>query len=169
MINNNNNNLSNNDNDTPMILPQQDVTSSPAPTITFATHNINSLQCSIKNQFINDSFANFNTDFISLTETRHKADQSFRNLSDPNYSSYWSNNINPYAGVGLLIKKPWAIYVQKAFLNHHRFIYIDLYLAGNVKLRIFCIYLHASTEMRIKKERLKLHKDIITTLKKDLS
>ena len=130
-----------------MIIPQQNDTLSPAPTITFATHNVNSLQCSIKNQFINDSFSDFNTDFVGLTETRHKADQTFRNLSDPTYTSYWSNNINPYAGVGILIKKSWVIYVQKAFLTHDRFIYVDLYLAGNVKLRIFCIYLYASTKM----------------------
>src|SRR5687767_12481501 len=104
MINNNNNNLFNNDNDIPITLSQQTVISSPAPTITFAIHNVSSLQYSIKNQFINDFFADFNTDFVDLTETRHKTDQTFCNLFDPTYTSYWSNNINPHASVSILIK-----------------------------------------------------------------
>src|SRR3954447_5412322 len=67
------------------------------PTISFATHNVNSLQCTVKNQFINDSFIDFNTDFVGLTETRHKSDQTFRYAHDPDYTSFWSTCLNPYA------------------------------------------------------------------------
>jgi len=45
------------------------INSKGTPTISFATHNVNSLQCSIKNQFINDTFTDLNTDFVGLTET----------------------------------------------------------------------------------------------------
>ena len=136
--------------------------------LSFTTHNVNSLQCAIKNSSINDTFIDFNTDFIGLTETRHKSDQFYRYSHDPNFCAYWSSRINIHAGVGILVKRNWAIYIQRTFLDDDRYIYIDLFLAGHVKLRIFCIYLHASLTSETKKERLKLHKTIINHIKDGL-
>jgi exonuclease III len=138
------------------------------PNLSFATHNVKSLQCIIKNTSINDTFIDFNTDFVGLTETRHKSNQFYRYSHDPNFCAFWSSRINTYAGVGILVKRSWAVYIQRTFLDDDRFIYIDLYLAGHIKLRIFCIYLHASLTSETKKERLKLHKTIIKHIKDGL-
>src|SRR5688572_20411680 len=93
--------------------------------LSFATHNVNSLQCVVKNSAINDTFIDFNTDFIGLTETRHKSEQFYRYSHDPNFCAYWSSRINIHAGVGILVKRNWAIYIQRTFLDNDRFIYID--------------------------------------------
>src|SRR5215216_6331644 len=125
------------------------------PTISFATHNVHSLQCDLKNELIKDTFLDFDTDFVSLTETCHRSNQTYKNKHDPNFSSFWSSNINTHAVVGLLIKRTWSNYVQKSFLNSDRFIYVDLFLPGHIKLRIFSIYLHAKRNASVKIERLK--------------
>src|SRR5215216_1113456 len=132
-----------------------------SPTISFATHNVRSLQCDLKNEIIKDTFLDFETDFVSLTETCHKSDQNYKNKFDPNFSSYWSTPINTHAGVGLLIKRTWSNYVQRTFLENDRLIYVDLFLAGHIKLRVFSIYLHASRSTSTKNDRLKLHKIIL--------
>jgi exonuclease III len=171
MINTNVTEFNNNNNDTPLQFNQfNDTTfnSKSTPTLSFATNNVNSLQCELKNQLINDTFLDLNVDFIGLTETRHKNDQSYRNKCDKNFLSFWSSRINETAGVGILIKRSWAIYVQKTFLDSDRFIYIDLYLPGDLKLRVFSIYLHASQDATSKTNRLKLHKVIINHIKDGL-
>jgi len=139
-----------------------------SPTISFATHNVHSLQCDLKNELIKDTFLDFNTDFVSLTETCHKSDQFYKNKHDPNFSSYWSTTINTHAGVGLLIKRSWSNYVQKTFLENDRFIYVDLYLCGHIKLRIFSIYLHANRSAATKTACLKLHNLILEHIKDGL-
>ena len=101
MINNNdNNNFSNNLDNTPDNTTNSNRTS----TISFATHNVNSLQCDLKNEIIKNTFLDFNTDFVGLTETHHKSDQFFKNKHDPNFSSFWSTRINVHASVEILIK-----------------------------------------------------------------
>ena len=74
-------------------------------TFSFATHNVNSLQCELKNHLINDTFIDFNTDFVGLTETRHKIDQFYQYTRDPNFCAFWSTRINTYAGVSILVKR----------------------------------------------------------------
>ena len=165
MINNNdNNNFSNNLDNTPV----NTTNSIRPPTISFTTHNFNSLQCDLKNEIIKDTFLDFDTDFVGLTETRHKSDQLFKNKFDPNFSSFWSTTINVHTGVGILIKRSWSIYVQKTFLDNDRFIYVDLFLAGHIKLRVFSIYLHAKRTSATKKEHLNLHKIILEHIKDGL-
>ena len=110
----------------------------------------------------------FNTDFIGLTETRQKSDQFYRYLYDPNFCAFWSSHINIHAGVGILVKCFWAIIIQWTFLNDELFIYIDLYLTDHIKLRVFCIYLHASLTARTKKDRLNLYKTIVKHIKDGL-
>ena len=58
------------------------------PTISFATHNVQSLHCDIKNELIHDTFFDFDTDFVGLTETRHKSDQFYKNRNNPNFISF---------------------------------------------------------------------------------
>ena len=93
----------NNNNNMPSPTHVNDPNNSTGNTnLSFAIHNVNSLQCEIKNESINDTFINFNTDFIGLTETHHKSDQFYRYSRDPNFCAFWSSRINVHAGVGFL-------------------------------------------------------------------
>jgi hypothetical protein len=105
MIYNNDFNNNNNDTPTPVTKQIEQTNSKDTPTISFATNNVNSLQCELKNQFVNDTFLDLNIDFVGLTETRHKHNQSFRNKNDLNFLSFWSSKINIHAGVGILVKR----------------------------------------------------------------
>ena len=107
-----NNQYINNNNMPPRIQRYNNMHSIDTPTFSFATHNVNSLHCEIKNTAIDDTFIDFNTDFIGLTETRHKSDQFYRYTHDPNFCAFWSFQINTHAGVGILIKRSWAVYIQ---------------------------------------------------------
>src|SRR3954447_25554977 len=160
-----------NNNDTYTSVSEQNENSNNSkgtPTILFATNNVNSIQCELKHQFVNDTFLDLNIDFVGLSETRHKHNQSFRNKNDPNFLSFWSLKINIHAGVGILVKRSWAIYIQRAFLDSDRFIYLDLFLSGNIKLRIFSIYLHAAKDSTSKKNRIALQKEIIVHINSGL-
>ena len=75
------------------------------PNLSFATHNVNFLQCEIKNNSINNTFLDFNIDFIGLTKTRHKSNQFYHYTHDPNFCAFWSSYINVHAGVGILVKR----------------------------------------------------------------
>ena len=100
-----NNSQYNNNNNMPPHTPLNYINNSDeTPTLSFATHNVHSLQCEIKNTSINDTFIDFNTDFIGLTETCHKSDQFYRYSHDPNFCAFWSSSINTHAGVGILVK-----------------------------------------------------------------
>ena len=72
IIKNNNSNLPSNNNNNNYID-----NSKGTPNLSFATYNVNSLQCKFKNNSINDTFINFNTDFVGLKKTRYKSDQFY--------------------------------------------------------------------------------------------
>ena len=113
----------------------------------FATHNVRGMNDDIKCKQIIDTFRIKKTDFISLTETHHKSSMFFKYKKDPDFVSFWSKpdpNDSPAAGVGLLINKKWSRFITKSFLDNNRFIYIDLFLNGHVKLRVFSLYIHTS-------------------------
>src|SRR5215216_1917991 len=107
MIVNPYNNSNNSHINSPSIIPTYNSHDSQTntPNLSFATHNVNSLQCIIKNTSINDTFIDFNTDFIGLTETCHKSDQFYRYSHDPNFCAFWSSRINIHAGVRILVKR----------------------------------------------------------------
>src|SRR5215216_3996983 len=113
-------------------------------TLTFATHNVHSLRDDVKNNKILDTFHQKNVNFVALSETWHQSSQSYRCSSDPNFDTLWSSVSNKFTGVGLLISKSWSKHIAKKFLDNDRYIYVDLYLKGNVKLRVFSIYIHAT-------------------------
>src|SRR5215216_7160203 len=76
-----------------------------SPTISFATHNVHSLQCDLKNELIKDTFLDFNTDFVSLTETCHRSNQTYKNKHDPNFLPF---------GVLLLIPMLASVFLLNA-------------------------------------------------------
>ena len=101
----NNNQYINTNNLPPHTQPKNINNSTKTPTLSFATHNVNSLHCAIKNTAIDDTFLDYNTDFIGLTETCHRSDQFYRYTHDPNFCAFWSSRINTYASVGILMKR----------------------------------------------------------------
>ena len=101
-------------------------------------------------------------DFIGLTETHHKQHHQLQCKYQEDYMTFWSNNFNKFTGVGLLIKKQWSIYIHKTFLSNERYIYIDLYLHGHVKVRVIVVYLHAN--MSEQNQRISLQQEIINLI-----
>ena len=88
-------------------------------------------------------------DISGVTETGHLKGQHYKFNHHPNYMSFWSNVINRHAGVGLILHRKWCPYVQNTFLHSDRFIYVDLFFKGSIKVRIIVVYLHADPNARI--------------------
>ena len=111
--------------------------------LTFATHNVKGLRTDIKSKQIIDHFTDKNIDFIGLTETCHNRSLYFKHKNDPAFQIYWGKS-SDHAGVAMLISKKWAKYIQKAYLESERFIYVDIFLKEHIKIRIITTYMHAS-------------------------
>src|SRR3989337_4157764 len=82
-------------------------------TFTIATHNVQSLKDPTKSKQILDDFKDKNIDIIGLTETRHNLSTYFTLKDDSTYQSFWSMLYIRNSGMGILIKKCWAKYIQK--------------------------------------------------------
>jgi endonuclease/exonuclease/phosphatase family metal-dependent hydrolase len=83
---------------------------------------------------------------ISETKTTNKNSKHiYKQHQD--FVAYFNNDNNTTmgTGVGILLSKQLAKYVQKVTKHKGRVIYIDLFLKGKIKLRIIQIYLHANT------------------------
>ena len=87
-------------------------------------------------------------DFCEVTETDHMKAQPYKAKQYPNHISFWSSIINRYAGVGLILHRKWSTYVQHTYLESDRFIYVDLFFKGNIKVRIIVVYLHTDPTAR---------------------
>ena len=130
--------------------------------ISFATHNVHGLNHVVKNKQIIENFNLINTDFIGFTETHHKQHQQLQCKYQEDYMTIWSNNFNKFTGVGILIKKKWSNYIHKTYLSNERYLYVDLYLKGHVKMRVIVVYLHAN--MSEQKQRILLQQELINLI-----
>ena len=74
----------------------------------------------------------------------------------------WSNNFNKFTGVSILIKKKWSNYIHKTYLLNKRYLYVDLYLKGHVKMRVIVVYLYAN--MSEQKQRILLQQELINLI-----
>ncbi len=109
----------------------------------FATHNIRFISNTLKyNQFLN-TMTSFNIDFCELTKTYHNTGHKYKTAHYSLYTAFWSVHPNCHAGVGLVLHRKWYIFVQYVFLQHDHFLYVNLFLKGDIKLRIIITYLHA--------------------------
>ncbi len=106
---------------------------------------------------------NHNIDFFELTKTCHPKGMKFKTPYHPDFTSFWSLYINRHAGVGIVLKRKWCTYIQNTYLQNDRFIYINLYFKGHIKVRIITIYIHANPQD--KPQRIKLHDILIRLLK----
>ena len=111
-------------------------------TISFATTNIRGIgfKDNIKSKQIYDTFKYYKIDFVGLTETLHNNKVSFRHKNDDFYESFWTNATDKCIGVGLLVNKYWAKYIQRINNKEDRYITVDLFLSGKVKFRVIVVY-----------------------------
>ena len=84
-----------------------------------------------------------------MTETCHPKGQKYKVPHHPKYTAFWSSTINRHAGVGLVLHRKWCPFIQNVFIQHDRFIYIDLFFKGKIKVRIIIIYIHANPNDRL--------------------
>ena len=89
-----------------------------------------------------------NYDIFGLSETKLKSAVSKHLYKHQDcYKSWWNCNDDSPAssGVGLIIKKDIATFVQSVHGYKGRVIYANLYLKGRYKLRIMQVYIQAHT------------------------
>ena len=84
---------------------------------------------------------------ISLSETKLRPNQShfiYKHIDD--FSFYFNNDSDSVhgSGVGLIVSNSYSKYIQKSNGYKGHVIYIDLFIKGNVKLRIIQTYFHAN-------------------------
>ncbi len=101
-------------------------------------------------------------DICGVTETGHIKEQKYKTKHHPDYAAFWSSVINRHTGVGLIIHRRWCPYIQSTYLQNDRFIYVDLYFKGHIKVRVIVIYLHADPTAR--HQRQILQSQLITLL-----
>ena len=83
------------------------------------------------------------------------------------YLTFWSNNNNTFSGIGLLVRNQWAQYIHRVEDLNERFLYIDLYIKGNIKLRVYNVYLHANLTQ--KTDRISLQNQILFSINQELA
>ncbi len=130
---------------------------------TVATHNTRNISATTKYLQLIETLKSNNIDFYGMTETCHQKGMKYKDSYHPEYTAIWSSLINRHAGVGLLIHRKWCTHIQNTFTQHDRFLYVDLYFKGHIKVRIITVYIQA--DPRDKQQRLELQQQLIDLLK----
>ena len=128
------------------------------------THNTHKISDTTKYAQLLETLSLHKIDFCEITETGHMKGQPYKLNYHPDYLSFWSNVINRHAGVGLVLHRKWCSYVQHTYLHSDRFIYVDLFFKGNIKVRIIVVYLHVDPTAR--QQRQVLQSQLIDLLNK---
>jgi exonuclease III/ribonuclease HI len=142
-------------------------------TFSVAMNNVSGLNDTVKQSQVMTLLETYNIDIMGVAETKLKtrtAEFIFKN--HPNYLSWFEcDDIHPDgSGIGLIIKKDIAQYVQVVKGHKGRVIYADLFMRGKYKLRIIMTYVYANEGQ--KKETLALYDylyDIIRQAKRSSS
>ncbi len=116
--------------------------------MTISTHNTRSIADTTKYNQLLETLTLHNVDICGITETRHTKGQKYQTKQHPDFTAFWSSSINRHAGVGLIVHKKWCPYIQSIYLQSDRFIYVDLFFRGHIKVRVIIIYLHADPTAR---------------------
>ena len=132
-------------------LIQQLITANP---FTVFTHNTRKISDTTKYVQLLETLSLHKVDFCGLTETSHVKGQSYKLNQHPSYTAFWSTVINRHVGVGLALHRKWCPFVQHTFLHSDRFIYVDLFFKGNIKVRIIVVYLHTDPIARLQRQTL---------------
>jgi len=128
--------------------------------LNIATHNVQGLSSTIKQQQFNAFISNSNYDIIGVSETKlsqKNAQYLLKNVNNTEYTSWWdSSGKQQGSGVGLLISKSLATHVRKCKSYKGRIIYVDLFFKGKSRLRIIQFYNHADANH--KEDNIELYK-----------
>ncbi len=122
--------------------------------LSIATHNTRKLSDTTKYAQLLETLSLHKVDFCGITETGHAKGQSYKLAQHEAYTAFWSTTINRHAGVGLVLHRKWCPYIQYTYLNNNRFMYIDLYFKGHIKVRIIVVYLQADITARQQRQAL---------------
>ena len=132
--------------------------------ITFATHNVNGLNSTVKQQMLIEALYDRDLSFCGITDTRLSSSPSKHFYKyDTIYQPYW----NPMAagaftgGVGLFIKKDFVTYIQAVKSWKDTILCVDLYLEGRIKIRVMVVYVPP-----VSSQNRSLRKDTINEIKK---
>src|SRR5688572_4973478 len=152
MINTNNNNTNTNIHIRSNNVPTYNHNNNNRP-LRILTQNVRGLNDPTKQQQIIDFIELNNIDFFGLSETKISntaAKFAFKKYNN-NFTSFFNNDTSSTSGsgVGIIVSNEYAKYIHKVHAYKGRIIYIDLFMKGRIKIRIFQIYLPAtSTGMR---------------------
>ena len=137
----------------PPIMPESDPDSQTAYGDTFidnsfsiATNNVCGLCETVKQNLLMNFILEHKFDIVGLCETKLKkrtAELLYKN--DTNFMFWWScDDANQAStGVGLLVKKQYAQYIQQVDGYKGRVIYAKFYMKGRFKLMIINVYIQA--------------------------
>ena len=134
-----------------------------ADILSISTHNTRIIYDTTKYAQLIETLTLHKIDICGVTETGHDKGQKYKFQHHPTYSAFWSSSINRHAGVGLILHRKWCTYIQNTFLQHDRFIYVDLFFKGCIKVRIIVVYIHA--DPTAKQQRLVLQAQLIDLLR----
>src|SRR6185437_8076271 len=123
----------------------------PPPVTTYPFHiltlNVQGLNSKFKQEQLISMIKSDHISIMGLSETKLRPNQSrfiYKHIDA--YSFYFNNDSDSVhgSGVGLIVSNSYSKYIQKSNGYKGRVIYIDLFMKGNVKLRIIQTYLHAN-------------------------
>src|SRR6266498_1931297 len=128
----------------------------------FATFNVNGLNSSdsIKQQLLLDTMELQNIQICGISETNLN-DRSSKLIykNDSKYQAFFTGNQknNHGSGTGIIMTKDLAKYVQRYQGFEGRVMHVDMYMRGNVKLRVIQIYSYAKHTSATKQNAIRLN------------
>ncbi len=128
----------------------------------FATFNVNGLNSSdsIKQQLLLDTMELQNIQICGVSETNLN-EQSSKLIykKDPKYQAFFTGNQkkNHGSGTGIIMTKDLAKYVQRYQGFEGRVMHVDMYMRGNVKLRVIQVYSYAQHTSATKQNAIRLN------------
>ncbi|GBC47762.2 RNA-directed DNA polymerase from mobile element jockey-like isoform X1 [Rhizophagus irregularis DAOM 181602=DAOM 197198] len=139
--------------------------SSPIPnSFNISSFNVNGLRhnSQVKIEQISNFFNLKHISFGGIVDT-HLSPKQIHYLSKrlPNYTVFSSDidktkQVKSTGGVSLFIEKSLASHVQDFISHSSRILSVDLYFKGNVKLRIFVIYIPPVSDSKLRSETIDL-------------
>ncbi|CAB5331159.1 unnamed protein product [Rhizophagus irregularis] len=139
--------------------------SSPIPnSFNISSFNVNGLRhnSQVKIEQISNFFNLKHISFGGIVDT-HLSPKQIHFLSKrlPNYTVFSSDldttkPVKSTGGVSLFIEKSLASHVQDFVSHSSRILSVDLYFKGNIKLRIFVIYIPPTSDFKLRSETINL-------------
>src|SRR5277367_5743652 len=122
------------------------------PSFSIATHNVRGLMSLTKQQQVLSYMQDNNFDVLGISESKLSSAAS-KNIFQGNteYTSWWNclDSNHTSAGVGLIFHSSVACYVQLIRDYKGRVIYANLFLRGNIKIRLIQVYVQAHISNKV--------------------